>query len=215
LVTAVEPALGARLAEGVLKQLTGGDVVSARFLYAELFEYQPTYKVWLAANRKPVIAGADSAIWERVKLIPFLVSFQDELADKTLFEKLSEELPGILAWAVEGCLAWQQEGLCEPSTVKLATSEYRTESDVLGQFLTDCCTYEPDASVASLILYRTYSDWCTDNGERAFSGTAFGRALRERGLRKTRLQTGDRRRTTYIGIRLSQSPPTHRQQALS
>src|SRR5262249_1677210 len=134
-VTAIEVEEGKRLAESVVKHLTGGDTVTARFLFAEYFEFRPGFKLWLAANHKPVIKGTDYAIWRRIHLIPFSVQFEGEHKDTELAAKLLTELPGILAWAVRGCLAWQRDGLRPPEMVQAATEEYRKEMDVVGNFL--------------------------------------------------------------------------------
>jgi len=103
-VAAVEAAQGRQLAENVIKQATGGDTITARFLYREYFEFSPQFKLFLVANHKPVIIGTDEAIWRRIRLIPFTVTIPPEERDKQLLEKLQRELPGILAWAVRGCL---------------------------------------------------------------------------------------------------------------
>jgi putative DNA primase/helicase len=124
-VYASEAEGGRRLAEALVKQLTGGDTLTARFLYGEHFEFQPMFKLWLAVNHKPVVQGTDHAIWRRIRLLPFIVTIPVAEQDKRLAEKLQSELPGILRWAVEGCLAWQQEGLEPPLVVKRATGDYR------------------------------------------------------------------------------------------
>jgi putative DNA primase/helicase len=120
---------GQRFAENLVKQLTGGDRISARFLHAEFFEFQPIFKIWLAANHKPVIRGTDNAIWERIRLIPFSVTIPEGERDLHLAEKLAAEGPGILRWMVDGCRAWQHQGLCPPTEVRQATEDYRSWPD--------------------------------------------------------------------------------------
>jgi putative DNA primase/helicase len=137
-VSAQESREGAALAESLIKWLTGGDRVRARRLYENSYEFDPTHKIWLATNHKPVIRGTDSAIWSRLKLIPFEVSFEGR-EDKTLKQALLRELPGILAWALEGCRLWQKEGLSFPESVINATGEYRRDSDHVGRFIEECC----------------------------------------------------------------------------
>ena len=126
LVCAIESDEGKRLAEALIKQLTGGtDMIKARFLFEEYFEYRPQFKVFLATNHKPKVNPADDALWERVKLIPFEVQIPPDQRDKKLEAKLRDELPGILAWAVRGCLAWQKDdSLREPEAVVHATQQY-------------------------------------------------------------------------------------------
>lgn len=111
LVTSVEPNEGVRINEGLLKQLTGDDTVTARKLYGDEFEFKPEFKLWMATNHKPVIRGTDTGIWRRIHMIPFTVQIPKEKIDRRLKYKLSAELTGIFRWAVEGCLLWQKEGL--------------------------------------------------------------------------------------------------------
>ncbi|HLI51013.1 MAG TPA: phage/plasmid primase, P4 family, partial [Thermomicrobiaceae bacterium] len=116
-VAAVETEDGRRLSEPLVKQLTGGDRVTARFMRAEWFEFSPTFKLWLATNHKPVIRGTDHAIWRRIRLIPFTVTIAEADQDKELPAKLRAEMPGILRWAIDGCLSWQRDGLGVPEAV--------------------------------------------------------------------------------------------------
>jgi putative DNA primase/helicase len=177
-VSAIETAEGKRLSEGLIKQLTGGDRLKARFLFEEYFEFLPCFKMFLAVNHKPEIRGTDVAIWERIRLIPFTVYIPPEDRDKQLGEKLRQELPGILAWAVRGCLAWQKDGLQPPDAVLHATEAYRNEMDVIGRFLEACCVVAPgDTSVRTqaTTLYNAFRDWCTQGGEKEMlTQTAFG-----------------------------------------
>jgi putative DNA primase/helicase len=182
LVVTTEVEDGTRLAESLIKQLTGGDAISARFLHAEYFEFTPVFKLWLAANHRPRIQGTDTAIWERIHVIPFTVTIPAEERDKHLAEKLKGEAAGILRWMVEGCLAWQREGLAPPETVRAATSSYRADMDVLAGFLEERCRKDEGASVPSAQLYAAYQQWCEDNGERAWTQRTLGIKLRERGL---------------------------------
>ena len=138
LVVATETETAKRLSESLVKSLTGGDSVTARFLHKEFFEFKPQFTPFLMTNHKPLIYGVDHAIWRRVKLIPFTVTIPDEEQDKELPEKLRKELPAILSWAVMGCLEWQQVGLKEPTEVTVATETYRSEMDILGEFFEEC-----------------------------------------------------------------------------
>jgi putative DNA primase/helicase len=183
-VAALEMEEGKRLAEVLIKSLTGGDALTARLLFSEYFTFVPQFKIWLAANHKPEIRGTDLAIWRRVRLIPFTEVIPDYEQDKTLAAKLQEELPGILAWAVRGCLAWQSEGFTAPEVVIAATAAYREESDVLGEFLAEQCLQKPELQVPAANLYARYQEWIKASGEAELSQKAFGARLRERGLRR-------------------------------
>jgi hypothetical protein len=141
-VSAVEIGMGKKLDEALVKQLTGGDQVTARFLYNEFFEYKPEFKLFIAANHKPDIQGVDHGIWRRIHLIPFDVTIPTEEIDRDLPSKLRAELPGILAWAVQGCREWQEQGLNVPASISSATAAYRAEMDIIAEFLTDCCTLQ-------------------------------------------------------------------------
>jgi putative DNA primase/helicase len=179
-VAAVEAGEGQRLAEGLVKQLTGGDTISARMLYSEYFEFRPQFKLWLAANHKPVIRGTDHAIWRRIRLIPFTVTIAEADRDPELPAKLRAELSGILWWAVKGGLLWQEDGLGAPRAVQLATQSYRGEMDVLGTFLEECCELGASLKALATPLYEAYRRWCERNGERPANQRHFGQALAER-----------------------------------
>jgi len=192
LVTAVEPDMGRRLAEAIVKQLTGGDRVKVKKLYNDVYEILPSFKVWLSTNHRPHIRGTDLAIWRRVRCIPFDVVIPDSEQDLGLRDKLEAERAGILAWAVRGCLAWQRDGLGPPDEVRVATAAYRAEQDVLGEFLAECCILEPGATEPLAALYKTYCDWAKDSGEPPLSKREFGQHLDERGcgpLRHGKLRT--------------------------
>lgn len=189
-VTAAEAECNRKLAEALIKQLTGGDKIAARFLHGEWFEFTPTFKLLLAVNHKPVIQGTDYAIWRRVRLIPFEVTIPESEQDKTLPEKLERERAGILRWAVEGCLAWQKEGLEPPKAVTEATAEYRDEMDTVGTFIDECCSRDPGVETPSKRLYERYSRWCAEHAERPMSKADFGARLAERGFTPGRTNAG-------------------------
>jgi len=181
-VSASETEEGQRLAESLVKDLTGGDTISARFMRGEWFDFQPTFKIWVATNHKPIVRGTDSAIWDRLKLIPFEVQTPEAQRDPTLRDKLKTELPGILAWAVQGCLAWQRDGLRTPAKVTEATTAYRDEMDTLAGWMDDCCVLHLRAETKSSHLYESFKAWCEANGERPISNKAFSLRLKERGF---------------------------------
>ena len=170
MVVAIEAERGERIASASIKNMTGGDRMTARFLYRENFEFYPTFKIFLVANDKPLIRGEDSAMWERVKLIPFKQFIPMCERDKDIGEKLKEEGKGILAWTVNGCLEWQKhKDLLEPQEVSTETAIYHSEMDILGDFLDDCCIVERTAKVAHGDLYQAYEEWCQQNDEEPIS----------------------------------------------
>ena len=178
---------GRRMAVGLVKDMTGGETIKADRKYEHEVEYQPTHKLWLVGNHKPVIADSTLSIWRRVKLIPFTVTIPDTEVDADLPLKLEAELPGILAWAVRGCLNWQRDGLLEPKTVTTATASYRHDSDILGDFLEDCCILEPMVSMPKADLKEQYTSWCQDNGVETVSQKTFKGSLMEKGVGEGRI----------------------------
>jgi putative DNA primase/helicase len=185
-VASIEVEDGRRLAESLVKQLTGGDRIKARKMRQDFWEFEPTHKVFMAVNHKPTVRGTDNAIWRRIRLIPFTETIPPGEQDKKLPEKLRSERSGILAWAVEGCLEWEREGLQAPEEVRKATGEYRAEMDVLGAFLKECCKQSPEENEAAGELYKAYKLWCEDGGERAETQRRFGSQLRDRGFERYR-----------------------------
>ncbi len=185
-VSTTEVEDGARMAESLVKQITGGDEMSARFMRGEYFDFTPTFKIWIAGNHKPVIRGTDIAIWERILLVPFTVTIPVAERDKQLTQKLQAEGAGILRWMVEGCLEWKAEGLNPPPEVHAATEEYRSEMDVLARFLEDCCIERHTAVTPARLLYEAYQQWCRDTGEREWSQQLLGRKLHEHGYEDDR-----------------------------
>ena len=199
-VIACEADAEQRLAESLIKQMTGGDTISARFLHQEWFDFEPTHKVFFGTNHKPVIRGTDYAIWRRIRLVPFEITIPEGERDKNLPEKLKAEADGILAWAVQGCQVWQQQGLGVPEEVKAATDSYREEMDILGEFLKDRCRLSLESKVSSKDLYESYSAWCLDNGQEPVGQRAFVSALKEKGFKRCRIGHGGVR--GWIGIEL-------------
>jgi putative DNA primase/helicase len=166
-----------RLNEQLVKDMTGGDTIEARRLYREAFTFKPTFKPWMYGNHKPEIRGTDDALWSRVKLIPFEVSFADRI-DPTLPEKLRAELSGILNWAIQGCLAWQRDGLQTPAKVQAATETYRKEQDTIGQFILERCQTGQDyMKCKASRLYTAYRNWAEHNGYPILSQKRFGTYL--------------------------------------
>lgn len=198
-VAASETEANRRLAESTVKELTGNDTISARFMRAEWFDFRPTHQVWLATNHRPEIRGTDPAIWDRIRLVPFEVRIPDTEQDQGLPAKLNNELPGILSWIVQGCLDWQREGLGEPEAVRFATSAYQAEQDVLGSFLEEECVKGVGKTAWAKELYAAYHRWCEESGERPETQQAFGRRLTERGF-ESKKSTGNKSRWYGIGL---------------
>jgi putative DNA primase/helicase len=201
-VTAVETSESAELNEARIKSLTGGDLITARRLYQEFFTFVPEAKFWLAFNHRPKVADDSHGFWRRVRLVPFGQCFAGDKVDPELISKLRAEAPGILAWLVRGCLAWQEHGLGMPSQVKMATDEYRKESDTVGEFIDDRCVVEPRAQVRAGALYGEFCEWCRDNGERfpSLNRKNFTARLTAKGFSKVRM--GHDRTWTWLGLRL-------------
>ncbi len=209
-VSAAEVEKGRRLAESKVKQLTGRDTVTARFLFGENFDFKPEFKLWLSTNNKPVIQGTDDAIWDRIRLIPFTQRFEGREADPKLHDKLRNELAGVFAWMVEGCLDWQEHGLEEPKSVTDATKQYREEMDTLASFIDEVCVEEQSCRVLAESLYQRYAMWCDKSGERKDPKKAFVARLEERGFFRRRESAGvNKGRYIWLGIgfRSGDEPP--------
>jgi P4 family phage/plasmid primase-like protien len=194
LVVAVEPEQGAKLATAMIKAMTGRDRMDARFLHREWFSFPVAFKPILIANKRPTINETTHAMWRRVRLVPFEVTFQGPAADTQLGAALLGELPGILNWALAGCTAWQRDGLGGAAKITAATEQYRVESDWFAGFLVGCCDigaqWEEDAGA----LYRCYTAWAERSGTRVVSMTTFG----------TRESNS---RTYRLGLRLPEGAP--------
>ena len=196
-VTASESGPGKYMDEVKIKQLTGGDYVTCRFLYNEFFTYRPTYKIFLSCNDKPRLKGTDNAIWDRMKILPFNVRFKDDERDLKLYEKLVNESEGILNWMVQGCIRWQIEGLEDCATVIEQTNVYRNEEDAFGRFFTDKVQKKMGAFTTVEELWKAYSIWARANGEPEIGSTiAIGHKMKKKGYQS--MVTGKSR--GYKGI---------------
>lgn len=207
-VSAVESEEGEKLQESLVKTITGGEPILARFLRQEFFEFIPEFKVFFTTNHKPIIGGVDEGIWRRVKIIPFTLNLKPHERDKKLEEKLSLEMSGILNWAIEGCLKWQQSGLKEPKVVLDATGNYKEEMDILAPFLDEVCYTDEQKNEAIRIeakeLYSVYDSWCFKSGERRIGNRSFYRMLETKGFGKTK---GAGNKTFLTGITLNERKP--------
>jgi len=191
-VASVETEQGRRWNESKVKAITGGDKVSARFMRQDFFEYIPQFKLLIAGNHKPSIRNVDEAMKRRLHLIPFTVTIPPERRDGRLTEKLYAERDGILAWAVEGCLAWQRDGLRPPECVVSATEEYFEAEDALGQWMDERCDVVKEAKTGSSDLYSDWREWAERAGEYVGSIKRFSELLITRGFEATRLHGGKR-----------------------
>lgn len=195
-----ETAQGRALDEAQVKALTGGERISARVMRGDFFDFPPTHLLWVSTNNRPRVRETTNGIWRRVHLIPWTVEIAAKDQDTELPAKLRAEAAGVLRWAVEGCLAWQESGLSPPAAVLAATETYRAESDWLKDFL-EACT-RPGLKVLAGTLFRAYVAWCDQAGLRAVSQTAFGRAMSDRGVAKSNVHGYP----WYQGIELDTEP---------
>ncbi|MDA8170448.1 MAG: phage/plasmid primase, P4 family [Nitrospiraceae bacterium] len=213
-VSTSETSEGQRLDESRIKDLTGGDKITARYLHKEFFDFYPQFKLWIRGNHKPQIRGTDDAIWERIHLIPFTVQIPKEERDKELIIKLRRELSGILNWAVAGCLEWQKFGLNPPEEVCHAVKDYREQMDVLGEFIADSCVTVSNCDfvkercrggckykISAGALYEAYEKWAKKSGQIIVPKKAFGMSMTERGVQRDKTRDGH----LYVGIFLKES----------
>jgi P4 family phage/plasmid primase-like protien len=182
-VACVESSELGRLDEAFVKELTGGDTISARRMREDEWEFLPTHKPVLATNHRPEVRGTDDAIWRRLPLVPFTRSFTEAQCDPELPEKLKAESSGVLRWMADGCRSWLAAGcrLERPPEVRHATAEYRSEQDRVGCFLNECCRAEAGARVRTDELMQKYVLWCAANRFQPLDGRAFGRAVTSKG----------------------------------
>jgi len=197
-VTAVEGDKKASLDESLIKAMTGGDTITARFLHKEFFDYEPTFKIFLVTNFLPKISNSGHSIWRRIKIINFDVIISKAEQDKDLTNKLKTELSGILNWAIEGCLEWQKSSLKEPQEVTNAVNKYKTSVDSANVFVKNCCILSPQSNVQFSHIYKDYCEWCEDNLYDTVPAKEFAHVLLENNCVSYRgYQNGDR---GYTGI---------------
>ena len=203
-VTTGENNEGVRLNEGLIKQMTGGEKITARFLYGTEFEFYPEFKLWLATNHKPIIRGTDHGIWRRIHAIPFKLKVAEKDKDKDLVPKLIEEMPQILGWAINGCLQWQEHGLVQPKTIADATQEYKNEMDTIKTFIDDCINDVDGWETPASDVYKVYEQWARNSNEYVMSLTKFGKELNKR-YEKLRRSHGN----VYVGLQLKRENPAY------
>jgi putative DNA primase/helicase len=184
LVIASEITSAKGLNESIIKDLTGGDTLTARFLNANPFEFRPSFKLVFFGNHKPQIRNQDDGIWRRLPLVEWATKIEEADKDKDLLAKLQSEenMSGILSWMVEGCLAWQESGLATPEEVQESSNSYRAEQDQIGKFLSECCVLGEGFFCPTKTLRGAYERWCEDNGEKwQASPNQFAERLRRAG----------------------------------
>jgi putative DNA primase/helicase len=202
LVIASETEAGRNWNEARIKAITGGDKVAARFMRADFFEYQPQFKLLISGNHKPAIRNVDEAMRRRIHLIPFAVIIPSDERDPDLQEKLKEEWPGILQWAVQGCLEWRSTGLNPPEAVRKATEQYLAEEDDMQSWFTECCEIGTAFEDGSSTLYNSWKRWAERTGRVGGAGSqkAFSQAMLDKGFESKRTRTGK----TFLGLKVSQ-----------
>jgi putative DNA primase/helicase len=178
-----EPEKGAKLAEALVKLVTGGEPIQARHLNRDFFKFYPQFKLTMSGNYRPTISGTDEGIWRRVRLVPFSVTIPKEERDIHLGDKLRAEGAGILNWLLDGLRIWLDNGLQEPEDVVQATAEYRAASDPLGRFLGACVADSLGDRVQSSVLHQVYEAWCKASGENAWKNRGLSLAMQERGYK--------------------------------
>ncbi|MEO8358695.1 MAG: phage/plasmid primase, P4 family [Vicinamibacteria bacterium] len=182
LVSASETESGRRWAESKIKALTGGDPISARFMRGDFFTYSPQFKLVLSGNHRPALRDVDEAMRRRFHLVPFTVTIPAEERDPRLPEKLRAEWPGILAWAIRGCLEWQRGGLRPPDRVRAATDSYLAAEDTLARWLEESCHVGRDHEDTGARLFGSWQAWCEAGEEHVGSKKRFSQRLEERGF---------------------------------
>jgi P4 family phage/plasmid primase-like protien len=201
-VSCSEIEAGQAFDEALLKDLSGGDRISTRRMREDFWEFDPTHKLFLAGNHKPVVHGEDDGIWRRLRLVPWMVAIPEAEQDKALPEKLRAELPGILRWAVAGCAAWQRIGLGTPPTVLDATARYRKDSDHVGQFIDAMLRFEPEGRITRVALRESYEQWCEEVGHQALGPRRLAERVRLAGAVEGSVRTIAGPRDGWHGVRL-------------
>lgn len=202
LVMASEGESGKPMSEAVLKRVTGKDMVSARFLRQEFFEFRPSFLLMLATNHKPKFRGQDEGLWRRVKMIPFKRYFAPHERDHDLDKKLRAEAKGIARWAVEGAYQWFNGGLKDPASISQATQEYRETSDTLAGFFPGVLVADDSARLDGAAAFNAYLEWCEAENLPArerWTRRTFYSAMEERQIQRVRTAKG----MALVGVRLA------------
>jgi len=204
-VASIEVDEGRELAEALVKTITGGDTVRGSFMYRDSFEFVPAFKLWLAANHAPAVSDDDDAIWRRIVRVPFDNQVPPGERDRTLKAHLRQPNAAVLAWMVEGCLAWQERGLDVPESVTAATETYRDAMDPLAEFLDQRCTLDPRASVPKAALHAAYEAWAREQGVEPVSRQVLGKRLARAGAETGRAYVNGKRVWIWRGLTLREA----------
>lgn len=184
LVVAQETEEGRRWATSIVKSVTSGDVVTARYMRQDFFSFKPTCKLLFAGNHRPGLRNVDEAMRRRINLVPFKVTIAPDKRDPSLPDRLRTELPGILAWALEGCIEWQEKGLATPESVRAATADYLSEEDVLAVWVEETIDQDPQGFVRVADLHANYQTWAKRFGERFMGLKRFSQVIEDRGFER-------------------------------
>lgn len=207
LVIVHETKRGAAFDSSKVKLLTGGDLLTARFMRGDFFVFAPSHTLVMLTNYKPEADGSDAALWRRVQLVPFDVVIPDDRVDRELKERIvRDELPGVLRWLVAGAMEWQRIGLAPPQTVREQTEQYRSGEDSVSNFLDERCNRQPELKQPGGPLYAAYKAWCVDSGTKPMRANDFAAELSGRGITKTRNAKG----VVYQGLALMASQDSDR-----
>ena len=201
-LTTSETSDGARFNQSLIKDLTGGDRITARELFKSSIEFVPQFKLWIRGNHRPVFDGEDTGMARRIRLVPMTQQIPKSAMDKNLASKLRNERTGILNWLIDGALQWRNTGLVDPKAVRDSTAAYVAEMDIAGAFVDQCCRRDPAARTPFSRLFQRYGIWCSHNGHAAKSRHAFAEQLSIRGFKETRFRNNGKLVRGRIGIRL-------------
>ena len=203
LVAVSEVEDGSRWAESKLKELTGGTPIKARFMRQDEFTFMPQLKLVISGNHKPRLRNVDESMKRRLRLVPFTKCIPENKRDTKLQQKLRAELGGILQWAIDGCLAWQRDGMQTPAIVREASAEYFQMQDAMGTWLDERTTAGKQYTEASSTLYSNYKRWCEDNGEYVLAQREFSQKLMARGFPPPKKSDGTMQ---FQGLKLTVQP---------
>lgn len=210
MVTASETEEGRAWAEARIKQMTGGDPITANFMRQDPFTFTPQFKLTIVGNHQPVLHNVDEAARRRFNIVPFTV--KPSSPDRDLEEKLKREWPGILRWMIDGCLEWQEQGLRPPESVRAATAAYFSEQDLIGQWLDDESTVEPNNDhrwETSADLFKSWKDYAERAGEKPGTAKSLASRLRRHGLRDGTKKPGGKKTRCWLGVSLSRREAHH------
>ena len=210
MVGAVETARNRHLAEAMVKEVVGGDTVTARYLYHDPVSFRPECKVWLAANDAPTITDTDTGLWRRLRRVPFEHEVPEDDRDPDVKASLCDPArggPALLAWAVAGCLAWQRVKLGSCDVVRTATAALRADMNPVAEFFESHCVVDRHAETPARALREAYESWATDMGAKPINNRDWGKRLRGMGCKSLRTRSAGTQATVWTGIGLVSDAP--------